>query len=55
MPAQKIHVHVWDHENQPNEPLEEYDLILTGEYDDYYQYGAQVGELWIEARIMKDA
>lgn len=57
--APKLHVHVWDSDENPDEPVEEKDLDEpTGEYDDHYQYSFQLesvmkGSQFVELRVMK--
>lgn len=54
MPADSIHVHVWNTEYSVKpDPIEEVDLRLTDEYDDHYQYSGMVNGAFLEVRVWK--
>jgi hypothetical protein len=54
MEAPNLHVHVYDENPEKDVNLvEEVDLVMLDEYDDYYQYGIHVQGYWVEIRVMK--
>jgi hypothetical protein len=49
-----LHVHVWDKENESDDPpMLDIDVEQIDEYDEYYQYGFMFEGRWFELRILK--
>ncbi len=55
MPPEKggLHVHIWNYDQDENNPVQEIDLEMTDEYDDHYQYTFDLEEYGIVIEIRK--
>jgi hypothetical protein len=50
----RLHVHIYDQDKRTEDNLvEEIDLDLIDEYREYYQFGFERGDEWIEIRVPK--
>lgn len=49
-----LHVHIYDNESSKDDNLvEEIDLTMLDEYEDYFQYGFERNGEWFEIRVPK--
>lgn len=53
-PEPSLHVHLWDLDNSPDEPVKDYDIPYTDEYDDHYQFAMTLDNgIDVEVRLWK--